>query len=58
MADKFDPASVPIRPAATVMLIRETPALEVFMMRDTQKPYSPEECGYSLVERWTPPTLN
>ncbi|NDG92242.1 MAG: NUDIX hydrolase, partial [Gammaproteobacteria bacterium] len=33
MADEFDPASVPIRPAATVMLIRETPALEVLMMR-------------------------
>ena len=33
MADAFDPASVPIRPAATVMLIRETPALEVLMMR-------------------------
>ena len=33
MADEFDPASVPIRPAATVMLIRETPVLEVLMMR-------------------------
>lgn len=33
MAYDFDPASVPIRPAATVMLIRKTRALEVLMMR-------------------------
>ena len=36
--DEFDPASVPIRPAATVMLVRETAGpLEVFMMRRTTK---------------------
>lgn len=34
----FDPASVPIRPAATVMLVRQsTGPLEVFMMRRTTK---------------------
>lgn len=34
----FDPASVPIRPAATVMLLRDTfGPLEVFMMRRTTK---------------------
>lgn len=34
----FDPAEVPIRPAATVMLVRESSgALEVFMMRRTTK---------------------
>ncbi|MDA0370792.1 MAG: NUDIX domain-containing protein [Actinomycetota bacterium] len=34
----FDPASVPIRPAATVMLVRQSSGpLEVFMMRRTTK---------------------
>ena len=36
--DEFDPASVAIRPAATVMLLRDTfGPLEVFMMRRTTK---------------------
>jgi 8-oxo-dGTP pyrophosphatase MutT (NUDIX family) len=35
---EFDPAAVPIRPAATVMLLRDTPdGLEVFMLRRTTK---------------------
>jgi 8-oxo-dGTP pyrophosphatase MutT (NUDIX family) len=38
MSQEFDPASVPIRPAATVMLVRDTiGSLEVFMMRRTTK---------------------
>lgn len=37
-SEEFDPANVPIRPAATVMLVRETAgSLEVFMMRRTTK---------------------
>lgn len=36
--DEFDPASVPIRSAATVMLVRDSAGpLEVFMMRRTAK---------------------
>ncbi|MGA9275855.1 NUDIX hydrolase [Ilumatobacter sp.] len=39
MADAFDPASVPIRTAATVMLVRDAidgdPGVEVFMLRRT-----------------------
>jgi 8-oxo-dGTP pyrophosphatase MutT (NUDIX family) len=38
ISQEFDPASVPIRPAATVMLVRDTiGSLEVFMMRRTTK---------------------
>ncbi|MEK9819168.1 MAG: NUDIX hydrolase [Pseudomonadales bacterium] len=33
MSEDFDPAQVPIRPAATVMLIRDTDELQVLMMR-------------------------
>ena len=39
MADDFDPTTVPIRPAATVMLVRDAlddePGVEVFMLRRT-----------------------
>ena len=37
MADDFDPTTVPIRPAATVMLVRDSDAtgIEVFMLRRT-----------------------
>ena len=31
-ADDFDPDAVPIRPAATVMLVDDRPDLQVFMM--------------------------
>lgn len=41
MTDEFDPTEVPIRPAATVMLVRDAhdgaPGVEVFMLRRTAR---------------------
>jgi 8-oxo-dGTP pyrophosphatase MutT (NUDIX family) len=37
MSDSFDPAAVPVSPAATVMLIDDRPQLQVLMVRRTSK---------------------
>ena len=36
-AEEFDPSTVPIRPAATVMLLDDRPQLQVLMLRRTSK---------------------
>ena len=55
--DDFDPHGVPVRDAATVMLVRDgDEGLEVFMLRRTLAAVSPVVCTCSPAERSTTPT--